>query len=298
MPNYSACTANAQRNGHASEGTRTAGWTIPLSENAKHDLRRSPRRDAKSYKHFSNLTYHRERRAFRLASLKAPRITPTNPLTPQELILLERIKKERARYMSMPSVRRELARHFPKWFTPPVCEKATFVLRTVWWHRAIKEAGGMAFRLNFSPKVLERAKASKKGLAQTLFNRIRDDLKKGFGREVPFWASLDITDDGRIHVQGGIVATDNTLPRLREALQRAGGKWAHRRGQDEQVWLSGPEYLTDEWARYSTRNTQRLEDETGQSAVYASGPIKRRAEALYGKHPPRAAAYARSDQAA
>ncbi|MFN3627504.1 MAG: hypothetical protein ACK4S3_06455 [Parvibaculum sp.] len=139
----------------------------------------------------------------------------------------------------------------------------------------------MAFRLNFSPDVITKAKASRRGVFATLRDRIRDALKKAFGSEVLFWCALDTTEAGRLHIQGGLIVGDNFRERATEALGRAGGRWGHTHSRDKQTWLGKPSYLDQRWASYSVRHTEALERETGQGAVYASASIKRQAEALY-----------------
>ncbi len=155
------------------------------------------------------------------------------------------------------------------------------MLQAVWWHKVLTEAGGMSFTLDFSPDVITKAKASRRGVFATLRDRIRDALKKAFGGDVHFWCALDTTKDGRLHTQGGLIVGDNFRERATEALERAGGRWGHTHSRDKQTWLGEPSYLDQAWASYCVRHTEALERETGQGAVYASASIKRRAEALY-----------------
>ncbi len=262
----------------------TAG--TKLSEIDKRDTRRDRFRDGKSLRHFRNLPHQRELREIRAASLRQNPTHTLNPnptLTPQDRTLLSRIQQVRARYASMPSVRRELARQYPRWRTPPVWEKATFVLKAPWWHQAVSKDGGVAFRVNFNPDLIAKAAKSRRGLFCVLKDRIRNELKRAFGHDVPFWCALDETEDGRLHIQGGLAISDNEHQKAKEALQRAGGRWQHKQGQEHQAWLGGPSYLSGEWASYCTRKTASLEERTGQSATYASAPIKKRAEAMYAR---------------
>ncbi|AVO43902.1 hypothetical protein C6569_01805 [Phreatobacter cathodiphilus] len=139
----------------------------------------------------------------------------------------------------------------------------------------------MPFVVNFSPDVIARAEGSAKGAFTVLRDRVRDALKAEFGQAMDFWCALDIDDDGRLHLQGGIIASWQDSDRVRKALKRAGGRWTHRRGEKRQVWIG--EHGDGGWGTYCVRNNEAVRQQVGQRGVSASPTIKRRAEALYGR---------------
>jgi hypothetical protein len=247
------------------------------SKTAERRIRRSPSRDRHFLSELNDLDRRKALREFRATSVKAP--TPLSLHTPDP-DLLERIKAVKARYLT-PQVKGYLKRQFPEHKHPPLWEKATPVLKSHYWQQSVSEAGGVPFVVNFNPDVIARAEGSAKGAFTVLRDRVRDALKAEFGQAMDFWCALDTDADGRLHIHGGIIASPQDRDRLRNALKRAGGRWTHKRGEKRQVWIG--EHGDSGWGTYSVRNNDAVRQQVGQRGVYASGSIKRRAEALYGQ---------------
>ncbi len=249
------------------------------SKTAEKRARRSPSRERHFLREFNDLERRRALREFRATSVKAP--TPLTLHTPDP-DLLNKIKAVKARYLT-PQVEGYLKRQFPDHKHPPLWEKATPVLKSHYWQQSVSEAGGVPFVVNFNPDVIARAEGSAKGAFTVLRDRVRDALKAEFGQAMDFWCALDIDDDGRLHIQGGIIASSQDRDRLLKALKRAGGRWTHNRGSQRQVWLGEHGQAAGKWGNYCVRNNDAVRQQVGQRGVYASGSIKRRAEALYGQ---------------
>lgn len=134
---------------------------------------------------------------------------------------------------------------------PPRWDEADELLKATFFHREIAKLQGTSFTLNLSPEIEAAAKADPTSFTAHVRRRLARSLKKSFGHPVPFWFAIDISAHGRPHLHGGIAMSRNDLGRLTEALQRAGGKWAARRGKEHQVALGTR--LDDAWARYATK---------------------------------------------
>lgn len=249
------------------------------SKTAEKRIRRSPVRDRHFLCELNDLDRRKALREFRATSVKAP--TPL-PLHTPDLDLLNKIKALKARYLT-PQVKGYLKRQFPDHKHPPLWEKATPVLKSHYWQQSVSEAGGVPFVLNFNPDVIARAEASAKGAFTVLRDRVRDALRAEFGQAMDFWCALDIDDDGRLHLQGGIIGSSQNRDRLHNALKRAGGRWGHNRGSQRQVWLGEHGQASGKWGTYCVRNNETVRQQVGQRGVYASPAIKRRAESLYGQ---------------
>lgn len=273
MEYYSAFAQHDQRsvvkNSEESRPATAAG----VSKTAGKTPRRSPARDRHFIRELSDLARRAALREFRLTSVKPHTPTP-NP------ILLERIKALKARYFT-PQIEGYLKRQFPDHKHPPLWEKATPILKSHYWQQAVSEAGGVPFVVNFNPDVIARAERSAKGAFTVLRDRVRDALKAEFGQAVDFWCALDTDAGGRLHIQGGIIASPQDHSRLLSALKRAGGRWANKRGSQRQVWLGEHGQAGGKWGTYCVRNNEAVRQQVGQRGVYASGSIKRRAEASY-----------------
>lgn len=135
--------------------------------------------------------------------------------------------------------------------TPPRWDEADELLKATFFHREIAKHQAISFTLNLSPEIAAAAKADPSSFTVHVRRRLARSLKKTFGHPVPFWFAIDISRHGRPHLHGGIAVSHNQLGRLTEALRRAGGTWAAKRGKEHQVALGTR--LDDEWPRYATK---------------------------------------------
>lgn len=271
----------------------------PVSQIVKKGTRPSRSVDAKTLIHIKRFEQGRQ-----VASERAPLVTsshasPSAPLTPSKLAESETFKKiikdKLKANGEQPGIKRRRSRDDPAWVTPRTWAKTTERVKAAFWHRAISDQSGFAFVLNFGPEILDRASKAPVGAPQLLRKRITKALKDALGRDVDMWCCLDVTKEGRVHVHGGMVLSKNELGSAEQALRRAGGSWSRTRGAAHQVWFGGSEcefqagalsvsrrdYLQDDWASYSVRNVELLEQQTGHSSVYASAMIKEIAKYNY-----------------
>jgi hypothetical protein len=144
----------------------------------------------------------------------------------------------------------------------------------------VSEASGLPFVVNINPDVVAHAERSTKAAFTVLRDRVGDALKAEFGQAPDFWCALDVDKAGRLHIQGGIIATSQNRDRLLNALRRAGGRWGNARSSGRQVWIGSQG--DGGWGTYNVRNNEAVRAQVGQRGVYTSPAIKRRAEALYG----------------
>lgn len=118
---------------------------------------------------------------------------------------------------------------------------------------AVGRAGGLAFTLNLSTK-REKMLMCRADPADDLRRYISREMRKSFGRVLPYSFAFEISPTGKLHVHGAVIPRDGTTAHreaLKEVFARAGGKITGR-GAARQIVL---ESLTDGigWAVYSQK---------------------------------------------
>lgn len=259
--------------------------------------------DRRNLKHFKAFEQAQERAAERAAESRAsvgsstpPAPTPLSPSQQADAKTYLNLVKDRLKANGeQAGIKRRRARENPAWVTPRTWAKTTEQVQAVFWHRVIRDRGGVAFVVNFTPDVLDRANKASIGAPQFMRRRITKALKDALGRDVDLWCALDTTKDGRLHLHGGVAINDNEIAVAELALRKASGLGALRRVAPRQVWFGGvfwelkagerfparEDRLQDDWAGYSVKNVAELEKQTGHSCVYTSQSIKNEAETNY-----------------
>jgi hypothetical protein len=138
---------------------------------------------------------------------------------------------------------------------PPTWKFATDELRVGMFNRIVRESGGKAFTLHLGPKGLPKKSGT---LGETLdyaHRRIKRHLDRALGRNVDFWAALDISPEGVLHLHGAVAIGVIELPAANEALRKAGGQRSQGRGiardlDMRDLW--GP----DGWAFYAFKDAK------------------------------------------
>jgi hypothetical protein len=152
----------------------------------------------------------------------------------------------------------------------PAWEHSDEAIKATYAHRAVNEAGGLAFTLNLSPKTQRQVENSGAG---ALRKKIWRAFKAAFDGHVPeMWFVFDTTPQGRLHIHGGVIIPAEDAALCEAALQAAGG-WKHK-------WACHVERRDDdEWALYSTRNVSKTT--TPGTRLVMSREISRRARELH-----------------
>lgn len=170
----------------------------------------------------------------------------------------------------------------------PSWNKTSVVLRATAYALQTHHEGGFAFSMNITPSVEKAARASRRGAASYIQDRIRKAMTKEFGvNDAPdFWLVAEASrTDRRLHVHGGITVdlTDRDLRRRVEAsLMSAGGGWSSP---------SGKIYATDfrrmdqplTWASYCLKDMNLTGSEVPNRLVTSTAGIRRRAQDRWGE---------------
>ena len=113
-----------------------------------------------------------------------------------------------------------------------------------------------------------------------IHDRIARCAKEALGRPVDYWFAIEVTGPGRVHLHGGIGATDQELPALAGALMKAGGHWEGR-GSEHQVELTR-QWCLDGWARYAVRDASLTRRNLGIDTVLSvTRGCRKRAEKFW-----------------
>lgn len=111
-------------------------------------------------------------------------------------------------------------------------ELLSHVKRLVFAFETVQKLGGMAFTLNLNSK-RERSLLEGSDQIDKLRRYIGRELRRSFGRLIPFAFIFEVCPKGRLHVHGAILSKPDALEdkeRIRDALARAGGKIKGRAG--------------------------------------------------------------------
>lgn len=164
----------------------------------------------------------------------------------------------------------------------------------IYAEQIIASGRAVAWTLNFSPALLKAAEKAADGPFDYLRRRVSLELKKALGESPALLCALDITPAGRYHLHGLSVVDREQAWTFHEALRRAGGTWASKRGQEHQVRLDAASWSISEnifldrnkpitlgWSDYSTRHSHKLKIQTKHSTIYASSEVKAAAQAAH-----------------
>jgi hypothetical protein len=99
------------------------------------------------------------------------------------------------------------------------------------------------------------------------------------GRDAEYWFAVDTTNEGRLHIHGGLVIRPDELPLADVALRRAGGRWGNPRGHQHQTHFGF--FDGDNWAKYSARHVPTIRRAFRGSAIVATHRLRRRAKQIY-----------------
>jgi hypothetical protein len=166
----------------------------------------------------------------------------------------------------------------------PVWELTHDRVKITFANRALASEGTLyAWTLNLGPKVLAAAQRHDSGFSDYMRRGVSRALKRELGQDVLLWFAVDTTSSDRLHLHGGIAATDNELPTIEQAMCRAGGEWdakASRHRQCEITLQTAP----DGWVTYALRNVGKVKGRITGKPFSITNPLRARAEALYGEH--------------
>lgn len=113
--------------------------------------------------------------------------------------------------------------------------------------------------------------------------RFLESLKRSFDKQLaragirlPYWFAIDVTPEGRLHIQGAYNAvTENAI--LKELMWKAWGKWKiNPQRQIKMAWRR----CDDGWATYCMRYHRRVAKRIGQTFTMTR-PLQRDAEWTY-----------------
>jgi len=150
------------------------------------------------------------------------------------------------------------------------------------------EALPMAVTVNLGDDVIADAHASG-AFASHLQRRLARFLKQKLGRAPNFWAALEISPECQLHIHGVVIAAEQELQPLREALKAFGGVWREGRTRGRQVDVRQA-YDLPGWAKYvskmSARRVRAYLDANApagtrrrkQEVIFATADIKLRAK--------------------
>lgn len=244
----------------AQESKADSATRRPLARKVTKKPRRSRFRDANSHKKISRIVARKTKASDRgaLEGNATPILSPFQEAFLTEVALGRAADDRRA---------------------PPSWERTTEIIKAIYSHRAVTEAGGHSFSLNLGPDVIAAAEADAKGFADYVRRRIDRELKRKFGRSIGVWFVVEITDKGRPHLHGGLTINANEIDAATKALAKAGGKWANEHRAERQVDIRVR--TDDEWPLYACGNLSRTGKKISGSLLAKSRDLTRLARQLY-----------------
>lgn len=230
---------------------------------------------------------HERRREAAAAGVEtAPRSSRRLPLRDKQLIDILGKHQKRGVELPSPLVASEISKkignvRIPSW------EKASIVLRATAFALQTHHEGGYSLNLNITPSTENAARASKRGAASYIQDRIRKEMVKEFGlTEAPdFWLVAEAPRAGRLHVHGGIMA-DLSDPdrhrRIEAALVRAGGGWSSPTGR---VFAAAFRRIDRPltWASYCLKDTGSTGSDLPNRLVTSTAGMRRKAQDRWGE---------------
>jgi hypothetical protein len=156
-------------------------------------------------------------------------------------------------------------------------QETTDAEKIIFGNRAIAKLGGqnaIAFSLNLSPEVEQKARSSPCWLRRTIVRLIGD---------LPMVLVFGLAN-GRLHLHGSVVMADGSSLRVvQEALGRAGGAWANQYGAVHQLVTKplGSAGPVDRWGRYLFRNLCETGDVLASARWSMTNPARRVAKDLW-----------------
>ncbi|MGY3575293.1 hypothetical protein [Bradyrhizobium sp. USDA 4504] len=141
----------------------------------------------------------------------------------------------------------------------------------------IAEKPAHPFRFNLTDEAHAKALGDPAGFLDSLKRPFDRELSKA-GIRLPYWFAIDITPEGRLHIQGAFGAYLDEHPALRQIMWKAWGPWQKHR--QFQIWV-GPVPCDDGWATYCMRNQRKVAKIIGPRTFTLTQPLGREARSVY-----------------
>lgn len=118
-------------------------------------------------------------------------------------------------------------------------------VRGLFYAVAIRIGGNVRkFDLNLSEEVEALARSQGKHCLAWLHRRVVRQLRRAPGASqglsTPFWFAIEESDKGRLHIHGEIAFEPHRVKIIREALKKAGGRWAGDNAEYQLVLTKSP----------------------------------------------------------
>ena len=140
----------------------------------------------------------------------------------------------------------------------------------------------VAFTFNLTPDAIAEAMAAPTGFLDSLKRSFDLELKRLLrGVTLPYWFSIDITRDRRLHIQGAFLTPSvnlSALSKIREAMKVAWGEWE---GPGKHKQLRFRRLYSDGWATYCFRNRRAVAKIIGPRTFTINQALRRDAEWAY-----------------
>lgn len=135
-----------------------------------------------------------------------------------------------------------------------------------------------AFVFNLTPEAIEAARTNPDRFLDSLKRPFDLELKRA-GVRLPYWLCIDISREGRLHIQGAFAAVLEQHPAIRTIMKAAWGEWEGP-GKHKQLWFS-PKPCDDGWADYCLRNQRKVARIIGPRTFTVTRPLQRDAQWTY-----------------
>ncbi|WP_439374949.1 hypothetical protein [Bradyrhizobium sp. DASA03120] len=140
----------------------------------------------------------------------------------------------------------------------------------------IAEEPAYPFVFNLTQEAEAKALAHPRSFLESLKRSFDKQLARA-GIRLPYWFAIDISDQGRLHIQGVCAAVaENEV--LKEVMRRAWGRWPGA-GAQFQIWIDRKP-CDDGWATYCLRRHRRVSKKIGQTFT-VTRPLQRDAQWTY-----------------
>ncbi|WP_426609500.1 hypothetical protein [Bradyrhizobium sp. McL0616] len=139
----------------------------------------------------------------------------------------------------------------------------------------IAEKPAYPFVFNLTHEAEAKALSHPRGFVDSLKRSFDKQLARA-GVRLPYWFAIDITPEGRLHIQGAYSAIIESQA-LKEIMRSAWGKW--KINPQRQVKLAW-RFCDDGWATYSMRKHRRVSKIIGQTFTMTR-PLQQDAQWTY-----------------
>lgn len=163
----------------------------------------------------------------------------------------------------------------------PAWDRTTDIIKGAFSFENVSTRGaGIAWTLNLGNDVIQAANDNPGAFKEWMHDRLTKAVEKFVGKRDLVWVP-EFTPGGRLHLHGVVDATDDEKVQVEVALRRAGGKWAHKDGEEHQA-LAKVMWGASGWARYSLKAASKARSFFGcKSVLSATQGVRRRARAAY-----------------